>query len=154
MRRHSAGTRQISPDPVYGDVRVQKFINTLLRNGKKSGAESVFYNSMKIIEAKAKADPLKLFQKAMENVRPIVEVRSKRIGGATYQVPREVAEPRSYAVATRWIITFAKGRKGKSMSEKLAAELMEAAHGQGGAIKKKEDTHKMAEANRAFAHYR
>ncbi len=153
MRRSRAERRQITPDPVYGDLMVQKFINNLLQKGKKGTAERIFYGAMKIIEGKTKSDPLELFHKAMENVKPLIEVKSRRIGGATYQIPVEVAKHRAFALGTRWIISYAKNRKGKPMAEKLASELLAAANNDGGAIKKKEDTHRMAEANKAFAHF-
>ncbi|MBC8174623.1 MAG: 30S ribosomal protein S7 [Candidatus Marinimicrobia bacterium] len=153
MRRSRAERRQISPDPVYGDVMVQKFINNLLQQGKKGTSERIFYGALNIIEGKTKSDPLELFHKAMENVKPLIEVKSRRIGGATYQIPVEVANHRAFALGTRWIITYAKNRKGKPMAEKLASELLAAANNDGGAIKKKEDTHRMAEANKAFAHF-
>ena len=125
-----------------------------MKRGKKGTAERIFYGAMALIESRVKGDPLELFHKALDNVKPFIEVKSRRIGGATYQVPVQVAEHRGYALATRWIIAFAKARKGKTMAEKLAAELIAAANNDGGAIKKKDDTHRMAEANKAFAHFR
>lgn len=154
MRRRRPEKRDISPDAVYRDVRVQKFINNAMQRGKKGVAERILYDAMNLIESRTKGDPLEMFEKAINNVKPIIEVKSRRIGGATYQIPVEVPKHRSYALATRWILLNAKNRKGRSMAEKLAAELIDAANKEGGAIKKKEDTHRMAEANKAFAHYR
>ncbi len=131
-----------------------RFINYLMERGKKSLSERILYNSFDIIQQKTKADPLELFKKAIDNVAPIVEVKSKRVGGATYQVPMEVRSNRRYALAYRWIISYAKARPGKSMAEKLAAEFIAAANNEGGSVKKREDTHRMAEANKAFAHFR
>jgi len=133
---------------------VARFINYLMERGKKSLSERILYNSFDIIQQKTKADPLELFKKAIDNVAPIVEVKSKRVGGATYQVPMEVRSNRRYALPYRWIISYAKARPGKSMAEKLAAEFIAAANNEGGSIKKREDTHRMAEANKAFAHFR
>ena len=154
MRRRRPEKRAILPDPIYGELMVQKFINNLMRGGKKSISEKIFYSSLDIVKSKTKSDSLEMFKKAMENVKPLIEVKSRRIGGATYQVPIQVPTQRGYALATRWIITYATSRKGRSMSEKLAAEFVDAANNDGGAVKKKEDTHRMAEANKAFAHYR
>lgn len=154
MRRRRPERREIPPDWRYGDKMVQKFINNLMERGKKGVAERIFYGAMDLITSRTKGDSLEMFHKALENVRPVLEVKSRRIGGATYQVPVEVPRHRSYALATRWIISNAKGRKGRSMQEKLAAEIIDAANKEGGAVKKKEDTHRMAEANKAFAHYR
>ena len=155
MRRRRPEKREILPDPVYGDLVVAKFINNLMKMGKKSLAEKIFYNSIDKIQAQAKVDNgIELFKKALDNVAPILEVKSKRIGGATYQVPIQVPSNRGFALATRWIIANAKVRKGRSMAEKLAGEFIDAANEEGGSIKKKEDTHRMAEANKAFAHYR
>jgi len=153
-RRRKIISREIIPDPKYGDILVARFINYLLRKGKKSVAEASFYDAVIQIEAKRKGNGLDVFRKAINNVSPIMEVKSRRIGGATYQVPIEVKPERRFALASRWLINYAKSRPGKSMAEKLAAELMAAADGEGGAIKKREDTHKMAEANKAFAHFR
>ena len=152
IRRPEKST--ILPDPIYGELMVQKFINNLMRGGKKSISEKIFYSSLDIVKSKTKSDSLEMFKKAMDNVKPLVEVKSRRIGGATYQVPIQVPTQRGFALATRWIITYATSRKGRSMSEKLAAEFVDAANNDGGAVKKKEDTHRMAEANKAFAHYR
>ena len=154
MRRRRPEKRAILPDPIYGELMVQKFINNLMRGGKKSISEKIFYSSLDIVKSKTKSDSLEMFKKAMENVKPLIEVKSRRIGGATYQVPIQVPAQRGFALATRWIITYATSRKGRSMSEKLAAEFVDAANNDGGAVKKKEDTHRMAEANKAFAHYR
>ena len=155
MRRRRPEKRQILPDPVYGDLIVAKFINNLMKNGKKSLAETIFYDSIKKIKKKTKVDDgIEFFKKAIGNVSPILEVKSKRIGGATYQVPIEISESRRLALAMRWIIGYAKASKGKTMSDRLAAELIAAANNEGSSVKKKEDTHKMAEANKAFSHFR
>ena len=155
MRRRRPEKRKILKDPIYNDLVVAKFVNYIMKNGKKSIAEKIFYNSLDIIKDKAKGEqPIDIFKKALENVAPILEVKSKRIGGATYQVPIEVSKNRRMALAMRWILSFARGRKGKTMSTRLAAELIAASNKEGSAIKKKEDTHKMAEANKAFAHFR
>lgn len=146
--------REIDPDPKYKSQLVAKFTNSLMRQGKKSLAQSILYESFHIIERKTKEDPLALFRKALENVKPVVEVKSRRVGGSTYQVPTEVRSSRRQALAIRWIISYARGRGEKSMAAKLAGEFIDAANGRGSAIKKKEDTHRMAEANKAFAHYR
>jgi len=153
-RRREVKKREILPDPKYREVMVAKFIDVLMRKGKKSLAEGIFYDSLEILKAKSKDDPLKVFKQAMENVRPVVEVKSRRVGGATYQVPVEVRPNRRTSLASRWIIQFAKERTEKSMQERLAAEFLDAANNRGASIKKKEDTHRMAEANKAFAHYR
>src|SRR5512143_1368617 len=146
--------REVSPDPVYGSVLVTKFISKIMYQGKKSVAESIFYGAMDIIKEKSGDDPLKLFKQALDNVKPVLEVKSRRVGGATYQVPVEGRPDRRTALALRWIIGFARKRTEKSMQERLAAELIEAANNRGTSVKKREDTHKMAEANKAFAHYR
>ncbi len=153
-RRGKVKKRKLKPDPFYSSTLVSKFINTVMKEGKKSLAEKIIYGAMERVKQKAKEDPLKIFEKAVENTRPMLETKSRRVGGATYQVPIEVPLHRSTSLAVRWLIRFARNRSGKSMEEKLAAEVLDAAHNRGGAIKKKEDTHKMAEANRAFAHYR
>lgn len=153
-RRKKIVAREILPDPKYGDVDVARFISYILRKGKRSVAEKIFYDAMDIIQEKRKVKGLEIFRKAMSNVAPIMEVKSRRIGGATYQVPIEVKPKRKFALASRWIIGFSKSRPGKSMAEKLAAELMAAADGEGASIKKRDDTHRMAEANKAFAHFR
>ncbi len=153
-RRREVPKRPIMPDPKYNSVIVVKFINGIMRKGKKSLARRIFYGAMDIIAKRAKEDPLRVFEKALENVKPIVEVRSRRIGGATYQVPVEVRPERRQALAIRWLVGYAKARGEKSMAERLAGELLDAYHEKGAAFKKKEDTHRMAEANKAFAHYR
>ena len=155
MRRRRPEKRTILPDPTYKDYTVAKFINYLMKNGKKSIAEKIVYNSFEVIGKKEKTDePLNVFKKALKNASPVLEVKSRRIGGATYQVPIEIPENRRMALAMRWIITFARSRKGNSMVDRLSAELIAASKNEGSAIKKKEDTHKMAEANKAFAHFR
>ncbi len=146
--------RQIAPDPKYNDVVVARFINKLIRDGKKSTAERILYSSFDIIQEKTGADPLKVFKKAVDNVKPVLEIKSRRVGGATYQVPVEVRPDRKLSLAIRWLVNYARARSERSMAERLASELMDAANGRGGSIKKKEDVHKMAEANKAFAHYR
>jgi small subunit ribosomal protein S7 len=153
-RRGIIKKRKAQPDSFYNSTLVQKFINLYLKEGKKSVAERVVYSAMEMLKERTKEDPLKAVEKAIENVRPVLETKSRRVGGATYQVPIEVPIERSTGVAVRWLLSFARARSGKSMEEKLAAELMDAMNNRGGAIKKREDTHKMAEANRAFAHYR
>ena len=154
MRRRRPERRQILPDPVYNDKLVAKFVNYVMNCGKKGVAEKIFYGAMSQIKERTKTDGLVIFEKAIENASPAVEVKSRRIGGATYQVPIEVPRGRRFYLASQWIISAAIGRSGKPMSEKLAAELISAANGEGGAIKKKDDTHRMAEANKAFAHFR
>ena len=155
MRRRRPEKREILPDPVYGDLIVAKFINNLMNQGKKSLAEKIFYQSIEKIKKQGKVDDgIELFKKALENVAPILEVKSKRIGGATYQVPIEISESRRIALAMRWIISFSKSRKGQTMADRLAAELLAAANNDGSSVKKKEDTHRMAEANKAFSHFR
>jgi small subunit ribosomal protein S7 len=146
--------REIVPDPKYNDRLLAKFISCLMVSGKKSVAESTFYRSLNVIAQRSKDDPVKVFKKAVENVKPLLEVRSRRVGGSTYQVPVEVRADRRQTLAIRWIISFAKKRGEKTMSLKLASEILEASQGKGSSIKKKEDLHKMAEANKAFAHYR
>jgi small subunit ribosomal protein S7 len=153
-RRGIIKKRKIQADPFYNSTLVSRFINLFLKKGKKSVAEHVIYGAMDIVKEKTKEDPLKAFEKAIENVRPVLETKSRRVGGATYQVPIEVPMDRSVAVGVRWLLNYSRERSGKSMEEKLAAEIMDAMSLRGGAIKKREDTHKMAEANRAFAHYR
>jgi small subunit ribosomal protein S7 len=153
-RRREVKKREILADPKYREVLVAKFIDVLMRKGKKSLAEQIFYKALEIVRDKTKDDPLKVFKQAMENVRPVVEVKSRRVGGATYQVPVEVRPNRRTSLASRWIIQYAKERTEKSMQERLAAEFLDAANNRGASIKKKEDTHRMAEANKAFAHYR
>jgi small subunit ribosomal protein S7 len=146
--------REIAPDPRFNSLLVAKFVSCLLRKGKKSTAQAILYGAFDLIKQKSKEDPLPVFQKAVANVKPLVEVRSRRVGGSTYQVPTEVRASRGQALALRWIISFAKARGEKSMASKLAGELMDASAGRGAAVKKREDTHRMAEANKAFAHYR
>ena len=153
-RRGTVKKRKLQPDHFYNSTLISKFINTVLRKGKKSVAEKIVYGAMENVKKKAKDDPLKLFEKAVENVRPMLETKSRRVGGATYQVPIEVPLNRSSSLAVRWLIRYARERAGKSMEEKLSAEIIDAVNNRGGAAKKREDIHKMAEANRAFAHYR
>ena len=153
-RRREVPKRSILPDPRYNDVTIAKFMNVLMRDGKKSTAEGIVYGAFEVIEERTKEDPVRVFHKALENTKPAVEVKSRRVGGSTYQVPIEVRPLRQTALAIRWLIDFSRKRPGKQMAEKLANELIEASHARGGAIKKKEDTHRMAEANKAFAHYR
>ena len=154
MRRRRPERRQILPDPVYNDKLVAKFVNYVMDKGKKGIAEKIFYGAMNHIKQRTKTDGLKIFEKAIENVAPSVEVKSRRIGGATYQVPIEVPKGRRFYLASHWLINAAVARSGKPMSEKLASELISAANGEGGAVKKKDDTHRMADANKAFAHFR
>ena len=153
-RRHKAEKREVNPDPKYNDLVVSKFMNSIMKEGKKSVAERIVYGAMETMQAKAKSSPLQLFHQALENVMPAVEVRSRRVGGATYQVPMEVRPDRRKALAIRWIVTAARNRGENTMTEKLAGELLDASSNRGSAVKKREDTHKMAEANRAFSHYR
>jgi small subunit ribosomal protein S7 len=153
-RRHRAEKREIIPDPKFHDIVVTKFMNSVMYEGKKSVAETIVYGAFDIIEGKTKQNPIEVFRSALENVAPAIEVRSRRVGGATYQVPVEVRTERRQALAIRWIITAARGRNDKTMVDRLSGELMDAANNRGNAVKKREDTHRMAEANRAFAHYR
>src|SRR5215210_1225525 len=153
-RRHRAEKREIIPDPKYGDIVVTKFMNSVMYDGKKSAAESIVYGALDSIQVKAKQDPLAVFKQALDNVAPQIEVRSRRVGGATYQVPVEVRTSRRQALAIRWLIAAARDRNEKTMTERLSAELLDASNNRGNAVKKREDTHRMAEANRAFAHYR
>jgi small subunit ribosomal protein S7 len=153
-RRHSAEKREIIPDPKFGDVVVTKFMNSVMRDGKKSVAEAIVYGALDIIEQKLKAEPLSVFKQALDNVAPAIEVRSRRVGGATYQVPVEVRNERRQALAIRWLIQAARARNDKTMVERLSSELMDASSNRGSAVKKREDTHRMAESNRAFSHYR
>ena len=153
-RRREAEKREIIPDPKFNNVLVARFINCVLKQGKKSLAERVVYTALNSIEDKTSDDPIKVFKKAVDNAAPILEVRSRRVGGATYQVPVEVSRSRRVALSIRWLITHARGRTGKSLAEKLSNELLDAFNNTGGAVKKKEDVHRMAEANKAFAHYR
>jgi small subunit ribosomal protein S7 len=153
-RRREVEKRKILPDPKFQDRIVAKFVNNLMRQGKKSTGERIIYGAFDQVEAKLKDDPLKVFKKALDNVKPAVEVKSRRVGGATYQVPVEVRQDRRTALAMRWLIDYSRNRGEKTMVEKLAGEIMDAASNRGNAVKKREDTHKMAEANKAFAHYR
>lgn len=153
-RKGAVPRREVAPDPMYSSIAVARFINKLLMKGKKSIAERIFYGALDAAAKKAGKDPLKIFEQALRNVEPAIEVRPRRVGGATYQVPVEVRPARREALAMRWLVQFARSRSGKSMEEKLAAELLDAAQGVGPAVKKREDTHRMAEANKAFAHYR
>jgi len=156
MPRHGwVKQRESKPDLKYNDILVAKIISIIMKQGKKSVAEGIFYGALDVIKEKSAAvDPVKIFRAAMDNVKPVVEVKSRRVGGASYQVPVDIRTPRRNALAVRWIVSFARARSGRNMCEKLAAEIMDAANGTGGAVKKKEDTHRMAEANKAFAHYR
>jgi small subunit ribosomal protein S7 len=153
-RKRIVSIRKVLSDPRYNSVLVARFINNLMKKGKKSIAQSILYGAFEIIGEKTKKDPLSVFQNALENVKPVVEVKSRRVGGSTYQVPTEVRPSRRQALGIRWIINFARQRGEKTMAAKLAGELMDAANARGSAVKKKEDTHRMAEANKAFAHYR
>ncbi|ESR27482.1 30S ribosomal protein S7 [Lutibaculum baratangense] len=153
-RRHRAEKREIIPDPKFKDLVVSKFMNSIMYDGKKSTAESIVYGAFDSIEARAKQDPVTVFHQALDNVSPAIEVRSRRVGGATYQVPVEVRPDRRQALAIRWLITAARARNERTMVERLSGELLDAANNRGSAVKKREDTHRMAEANRAFSHYR
>jgi small subunit ribosomal protein S7 len=153
-RRRDVPKRKILPDPVHRDKLVAKFMNTLMLSGKKSTAEGILYGSFEIIKARFKEDPLEVFRKALDNVKPKLEVKSRRVGGATYQVPVEVRPERRVALGMRWLVLHARARGEKTMMERLAAEFVDASQLRGGAVKKKDDTHRMAEANKAFAHYR
>lgn len=153
-RRHSADKREVLPDPKFGNIIVTKFMNSIMYDGKKSAAESIVYGAFGIIESKTKGNPLSVFEQALDNVMPSIEVRSRRVGGATYQVPVEVRSVRRQALGIRWLIAAARGRNEKTMTERLSAELLDASNNRGNAVKKREDVHKMAEANRAFSHYR
>ena len=153
-RRHRAEKREILPDPKFGNVVVTKFMNSVMHAGKKSVAEQIVYGALDMIEGKTKQNPVGVFQQALDNVMPSVEVRSRRVGGATYQVPVEVRHDRRQALGIRWIITASRDRNEKTMIERLSAELLDASNNRGNAVKKREDTHRMAEANRAFSHYR
>jgi small subunit ribosomal protein S7 len=153
-RRREVAKREILPDPKYHNKLVAKFINSLLKRGKKSVAESILYGAFDILEKRTKEPPVELFEKAVGNVKPVIEVKSRRVGGSTYQVPTEVAPSRRVALGIRWLISHARERAEKTMQEKLAAELIDAANNRGAAVKKRESVHKMAEANKAFAHYR
>ncbi|MGA2622340.1 MAG: 30S ribosomal protein S7 [Bacteroidota bacterium] len=154
MRKKRSTRRIISPDPKFNDVLVSKFINSVLRRGKKHLARRIVYDALDIAEQRSKTNGLEIFKKAVENVKPLLEIRARRVGGATYQIPTEVRPDRSIALAIRWLINYASERKDKSMSLKLASEFIAASTNEGNAVKKKEDTHKMAEANKAFAHFK
>jgi small subunit ribosomal protein S7 len=153
-RRHSAEKREINPDAKFGNLVISKFMNTIMIQGKKSVAEAIVYGALEAIEGKTRSDPIKVFEQALDNVMPSIEVRSRRVGGATYQVPVEVRTVRRQALGIRWIITAARERSEKTMTDRLSAELLDASNNRGNAVKKREDTHRMAEANRAFSHYR
>jgi len=153
-RRREVPKRETLPDPLFSSTLITKFINCMMEQGKKSVAEHIFYGALDLIKDRAKDDPVKVFKKALDQVKPVLEVKSRRVGGATYQVPVEVPNDRRTSLAIRWIISNARGRSEKTMKEKLASEILDASNNRGGAIKKKEDTHRMAEANKAFAHYR
>ena len=153
-RRHKAERREVNPDPKFNDLIVSKFMNSIMKEGKKSVAERIVYGALDRMQSRAKSDPIQLFHTALDNVMPAVEVRSRRVGGATYQVPVEVRNERRQALAIRWLITAARSRNENTMEERLSGELLDAANNRGTAVKKREDTHKMAEANRAFSHYR
>ena len=153
-RRHSAEKREINPDPKFGNLVVSKFMNSIMHAGKKSVAEAIVYGALDTIESKTKQNPIGVFEQALDNVMPSIEVRSRRVGGATYQVPVEVRTERAQALAIRWLISAARSRSEKTMSARLSGELMDASQNRGNAVKKREDTHRMAEANRAFSHYR
>jgi small subunit ribosomal protein S7 len=151
-RKHKAQVREVLPDSRYQDVVVTKFVNCLMKDGKKSTAERAFYSALNIVEEKTGEEPLKVFKRALSNIKPAVEVKSRRIGGATYQIPVEVRQTRRQSLSIRWLRDYARGRNGKTMETKLADEIIDAASGRGGAVKKREDVYKMAEANKAFAH--
>jgi small subunit ribosomal protein S7 len=154
-RRRVVAKREILPDPKYGDVRLARFINVVMKSGKKSVAERIVYGALgQVVEKGKTPDALEAFNKALENIRPLVEVKSRRVGGATYQVPTEVRGDRGVALAMRWLVDISRGRNEKSMGQRLAAEIMDACESRGAAVKKREDTHRMAEANKAFSHYR
>ncbi len=153
-RRREIGKREILPDPKFGDLLVAKFINAVMLGGKKSVAESIVYGALDLAAERSGEEPIEIFRKALENVRPVLEVKSRRVGGATYQVPVEVRADRRNALALRWLKTYAAARGEKTMRERLAGELLDAMNGRGASVKKREDTHRMAEANKAFAHYR
>ena len=154
MRRRRAPKRRIDPDPRYNDLLVAKFINIVMECGKKSTAERIVYDALEIVKEKTSTEPLEVFRAALDNVRPLLETKSRRVGGATYQVPVSVSEERGYSLALRWIRSYSRDRKGKPMHEKLAQEIIDGFNKTGPSVKKREDMHKMAEANRAFAHYR
>jgi small subunit ribosomal protein S7 len=153
-RRNRPDKREVLPDTRYNSVEVQSFINRIMKNGKKSTASKLVYDAFELVEERTKKNPLEVFHQALKNISPVMEVRPRRVGGATYQVPMEVPGHRQFALATRWLIASAKSRSGRSFSEKLAAEFMDAANNTGPAVRRREETHRMAEANRAFSHYR
>jgi small subunit ribosomal protein S7 len=153
-RRYRPPRRKVEPDARYNSELMTRFVNRMMRGGKKSTATRIMYDAMEIIESRAKRNPLETFEKAVQNAMPVIEVKARRVGGSTYQIPVEVSSHRRLSLGIRWLLAAARARPGKSMAEKLAAELMDAAQGQGATIKRKEDTHRMAEANRAFSHYR
>ncbi|MEK6758285.1 MAG: 30S ribosomal protein S7 [Deltaproteobacteria bacterium] len=153
-RKGSVPKRDVLPDPKFGDKVIAKLINTLTSDGKKSKAESILYGAFEVVEEKTKGEPLKVFKKALENIKPVLEVKSRRVGGATYQVPVEVRPDRKLSLALRWLVGYANSRSEKTMKDKLAGEIIDASNNKGGSVKKREDVHKMAEANKAFAHYR
>jgi small subunit ribosomal protein S7 len=153
-RRNRPTKREVTPDAKYQNVYLSMFINRMMRGGKKSTATRIMYDTLNLVEERAKRDPVEVFEQALRNVQPAVEVKPKRVGGSTYQVPIEVTPTRGISLAMRWLLEYARGRGGRNMEEKLAAELLDAANGQGNSIKRKDDTHRMAEANRAFAHFR
>jgi len=153
-RRHRAERRELVPDPKFGNLKVSRFMNSVMRQGKKSVAEGIVYGALQQIEGKVKQNPITVFEQALDNVMPSIEVRSRRVGGATYQVPVEVRPDRRHTLAIRWIIEAARERNEKTMVDKLSGELLDASNNKGNAVKKREDTHRMAEANRAFSHYR
>jgi small subunit ribosomal protein S7 len=154
MRKKRAIRRRVTPDPKFGDELISRFVNSVLKDGKKNIARNIVYSALDQIAQKTEKNPLEVFKKAVDNASPLIEVRARRVGGATYQVPTEVRLERRTALAIRWLITYAQDRSDKSMSQKLAAELLAASTGEGGAVKKKDDVHRMAEANKAFAHFR
>jgi small subunit ribosomal protein S7 len=153
-RKAHIARREVLPDPIFGSTLVTKFVNQMMWDGKKSVSQQIFYRAMKIVEGKSEEEPLKVFKKAVENVKPVLEVKSRRVGGSTYQVPVEVTTARRTSLGIRWLIGYSRSRGEKSMEERLAAELLDASGNRGNAVKKKDDTHRMAEANKAFAHYR
>ena len=153
-RKGNIAKRDVLPDPIYKSKVVTKLINQIMRDGKKGTAQKILYNAFEIIQEKTNEEPMKVFEKAMANIKPALEIKSRRIGGSNYSVPMEVREDRANALTLRWLIQYAKNRNGKGMAENLAAEIIDASNGVGGAVKKREDTHKMAEANKAYAHYR
>ena len=154
MRKRRAVKRDVLADPIYNSKLVTKLINNMMIDGKKGKAQTILYDAFDIIKEKTGKDPVEVFNKAFENIKPSLEIKSRRVGGSNYQVPMEVREDRANALVLRWLVQYAKSRNGKGMAEKLAAEIIDASNGVGGAVKKREDTHKMAEANKAFAHYR